>query len=65
MSDIIVGDDENEDQIDSNLEKDRRSKAKTALPGRRFYVVLSVLVIMGFMIVARRYKRPATLVCVR
>ena len=50
MSDIIVGDDENEDQIDSNLEKDRRSKAKTALPGRRFYVVLSVLVIIGFMI---------------
>ena len=50
MRDIIVGDDENEDQIDSNLEKDRRSKAKTALPGRRFYVVLSVLDIIGFMI---------------
>lgn len=50
MGNITVGDGENQGQIESKGEKGRISKAKTALPGRRFYVVLLVLVIVGFLI---------------
>jgi outer membrane protein assembly factor BamB len=45
-----MGDGEAQGRVESNVEPHRQSKVKTALPGRRFYVVLLVLLVLGFLI---------------